>query len=129
VPAAAFLLDRDDLGAGADLGVNRHRGGEADLVPAVVDAEGEAGGLDQLAAEAVDEGEGEVAVGDRGAEGALGLGPLDVDVDPLVVAGELGEGVDVGLGDLAPLTSTAAIAASLGDRWLPPTRARGATRL
>ena len=42
-------------------------------------------------------------MGDRGAEGALGLGPLDVDVDPLVVAGELGEGVDVGLGDGAPL--------------------------
>ena len=42
-------------------------------------------------------------MGDRGAEGALGLGALDVDVDPLVVAGELGELVDVLLGDRAPL--------------------------
>ena len=61
-------------------------------------------------------GEGEVAVGDRRAEGALGLGPLDVDVDPLVVAGELGEGVDVGLGDRAPL----ARADLLADQRLHP---------
>src|SRR6476646_200767 len=102
VPAAAFLLDGDDLRLAADLRVDRDRGREADLVPAVVDAEGEAGGADQLGAEAVDGGEGEVAVGDGGAVGALGLRPLGVDVDPLVVAGELGEGVDVGLGDRPP---------------------------
>ena len=44
MPAAALLVDRDDLGLGADLGVDGDRGGEADLVPAVVDAEGEAAG-------------------------------------------------------------------------------------
>ena len=102
-PAAAHLVDRDDLGAAADPAVDRDRGREADLVPAVVDAEREAGRGDQLFAEAVDQREGEVAVGDRRPEGALGLRPLDVDVDPLVVAGELGEGVDVLLGDGAPL--------------------------
>lgn len=42
-------------------------------------------------------------MGDRGAKGALGLGALDVNVDPLVVAGEVGKGVDVLLGDRAPL--------------------------
>ena len=42
-------------------------------------------------------------MGDRGAERALGLGPLDVDVDPLIVVGELGKRVDHLLGDLAPL--------------------------
>ena len=41
----------------------------------------------------------EVAVGDRAAERA-GLGLLDVDVDPLVVTGRLGELVDLLLGDL-----------------------------
>src|SRR3954451_22873225 len=102
-PAAALLFDREDLGLGADLGVDRDGRWEADLVPAVVDAEGEAGGGDQFLAKAVDQGEGEVAVGDRRAEGALRLGALDVDVDPLVVAGEAGEGVDVLLGDAAPL--------------------------
>ena len=40
---------------------------------------------------------------DRRAERALGLRALDVDVDPLVVAGQLGEPVDVLLGDLAPV--------------------------
>jgi hypothetical protein len=39
-------------------------------------------------------------VGDRPAEGALGRGPLDVDVDPLVVAGGVGEEVHPLLGDL-----------------------------
>jgi hypothetical protein len=34
-------------------------------------------------------------VGDRPAERALLAGPLDVDVDPLVVAGRLGELVDL----------------------------------
>ena len=38
-------------------------------------------------------------MGDRGAE-RPGLGPLDVDVDPLVVAGGVGELVDLLLGDL-----------------------------
>jgi hypothetical protein len=41
-------------------------------------------------------------VGDRAAERRV-LGPLGVDVDPLVVAGDLGERVDVVLGDLVPL--------------------------
>ncbi len=87
----------------ADPRSGRHRRREADLVPAVVDAELDAGDREHLLAEAVDQRERQVAVGDRDAEGALGLRPLDVDVDPLVVAGELGEQVDVLLGDLAPL--------------------------
>src|SRR5262249_48232254 len=95
VPTTALLLNRGERGLGAALGTDRARRREAALVPAVVDTEGKAGGGDQFFAEAVDEGEGQVAVGDRRAEGALCLGPLDVDVDPLIVAGELGEGVDV----------------------------------
>jgi hypothetical protein len=85
-PAAALLIDRDDLGAAANAGVDRDGGREADLVPAVVDAEGEAGRGDQLLAKAIDQGEGQVAMGDRRPERALGLGPLGVDVDPLVIA-------------------------------------------
>ena len=41
-PAAVELVDRDDLRAGADAAAGRHRRREADLVPAVVDAELEA---------------------------------------------------------------------------------------
>ncbi|HEY1457843.1 MAG TPA: hypothetical protein VGF15_04930 [Solirubrobacteraceae bacterium] len=43
------------------------------------------------------------AVGDRRPEGTLGLGALDVGVDPLVIAGQIGELVDHLLCDLAPL--------------------------
>ena len=39
---------------------------------------------------------------DRRAVGTLGLGPLDVDVDPLVVAGDVGEVVDALLVDVQP---------------------------
>ena len=45
-----------------------------------------------------------------------GLGPLDVDVDPLVVAGGIGEQVDLLLGHLAPL----AVAEVLADMLLEP---------
>jgi hypothetical protein len=47
---------------------------------------------------------------------AIVLGPLGVDVDPLVIAAELGEGVDVGLGDRAPI----ARADLLADHRLHP---------
>ena len=38
-------------------------------------------------------------MGDRAAEGALGLAPLDVHMDPLVIAGDVGECVDHVLAD------------------------------
>ena len=40
---------------------------------------------------------------DGAAEGALLLGALDVDVDPLVVPGRVGEEVDLVLGQLLPV--------------------------
>src|SRR4029450_8374956 len=83
-PAGADLVDRDDLGLGAHPRAGRPRPREPDLGPAVVDPERETGRGDQLGAKAVDEGEGEVAVGDRGPERTLVFGPLDVDVDPLI---------------------------------------------
>ncbi len=92
--SSADALSFEPTGTGA---------GKPDLVPAVVDAELEAAGdRDQLVTEAVDHRQGQVAVCDRRAEGTLCLRPLDIDVDPLVVAGQLGEAVDHVLGDLAP---------------------------
>src|SRR4029079_6055162 len=58
---------------------------------------------EELLTEAVEEAEREVAVSDRGAVRALVLGTLDVHVDPLVVARDVGELVDVVLADLAPV--------------------------
>src|SRR5262249_52885391 len=64
----------------------------------------EAGGLEQLKPHPIDQRERQVAVGDRRAERALLFRPLDVHVDPLVVAAQIGERVDVALSDLLPLT-------------------------
>src|SRR3954468_21463014 len=105
-PAIADVIDRQHLDAGPNAGAGRHRRREADLVPAIVDAELESGRLEQPAAEAVDRRERQVPMRDGGAEGTLLLGPLDVDVDPLVVAREVGEGIDHLLRDLAPVART-----------------------
>src|SRR5437764_11275328 len=75
---------------------------EANLVPAVVDAQTKAAPLHQVATHAVDERERQVPVRDRRAERALRRSALDVDVDPLVIAAQFGELVDHLLGDLAP---------------------------
>ena len=111
--AAGDLLDGGHLGAAADPAADRHRAREADLAGAVVDAQptppAPAASSGQ---EAVGQRQGEVAVGDRPAERALGVGPLHVDVDPLVVAGGLGEQVDLRLGDLDPVASSPG-----GCRW------------
>src|SRR4051812_18365895 len=101
IPADIVYRNHFCLGPHARSGRDRRR--EADLVPAVVHAQREALRLDQAEPQAVDQREREVAVGDRGAERALGLGALHVDVDPLVVARHVGECVDQLLGDLAPL--------------------------
>ena len=58
----------------------------------------------------------QVAVGDRAAERALPRRPLRVDMDPLVVAGGLGEPVHLLLGDLHPV----AVAQVLPDQALDP---------
>src|SRR3954452_13133800 len=99
-PAVADLVDGDDLGARPDARSARHRGGEADLVPAVVHAQLEPRGLEQLVTEvAVDQAQGQVPMSHRPPERALLLGALDVHVDPLVVARDLGVVVDLLLGD------------------------------
>ena len=74
--------------------------GEAHLLAAVVDAHLDAVDPDDLRHEHRAERQGQVPVGDGTAEGALGVRPLHVDVDPLVVAGRVGEQVHPLLGDL-----------------------------
>ena len=92
---------------------DRHRRREPDLVGAVVDAHREAGDLHDLRVQRRAERQRQVAVGDRAAERA-GLGAFDVDVDPLVIAGGLGELVDLVLGDL----DVRAVAEMLADQAL-----------
>src|SRR5881227_1682202 len=71
VPAAACVVDRDDLGARAHARAGRDGRRKAHLVPAVVDAERKSLRLDEVLAEAVDHRQRQVPVGHRGAERAL----------------------------------------------------------
>ena len=57
----------------------------------------------RLVREARDQRQRQEAVRDRGAAGHLALGAFDVDVDPLVVAGGVGELVDHRLIDRHPV--------------------------
>ena len=100
--AALDLVGAGQLGPAPDAAAHRHRRREAGLVRAVVDAHRDVAHLEQVGEEGVDQREGEVAVGDRPAERPV-LGPLGIDVDPLVVAGGVGERVDPLLGDLQPV--------------------------
>src|SRR5438874_10048950 len=111
----ADLLDRQQLRAQPDALADAHGGGEADLVQAVVDAHPAAQvDLDSAAtlAQLGDQRERQVAVGDRPAEEGP-PGALGVDVDVLVVAGGVGEGVDALLGDLQPLAHAELLADQL----------------
>ena len=99
-PAISF--DVGDGGVEAQVLAHGYGRREAQLVEAVVHAHGEALDAHHLRQQVGRQRQGEVAVGDRAAERA-GLGPLGVDVDPLVVAGGVGELVDLLLGDLVPL--------------------------
>ena len=95
------------------LGADRHRRGETNLVQAVVDCQLYAVDRVHLMLQPRQQRQGHVPVGDGLAERAS-RGPLRVDVDPLVIAGRIGEQVDVFLGDgyqeLCPIVSPVAAA-------------------
>src|SRR3954464_5603016 len=104
--SAGDLLDVGQRRLHPHLGAHRNRRGEPHLVQAVVYAHRCVGHDEDLREERDQQGERQVAVRDRTAEGALRLRPLHVDVDPLVVTGGVGEEVDVVLGDLEPVAGT-----------------------
>src|SRR5947209_2277503 len=110
-PSSGLLFNRDEFRRHPYPGSCRHRSRKADAIPAHVDAERDLLQVSGIArgdlfAKAVDQAQGEVAVGDRGAERGLALRALDIDVNPLMVAGDLGEGVDVLLGHRPPRCRT-----------------------
>ena len=72
---------------------DRQRRGEAQLVEAVVDGHRVAAEREHLVEQRRRERERQVPVRDRPAERRLGR-PDRIGVDPLAVAGDLGEGVD-----------------------------------
>src|SRR5438128_1725554 len=107
-------LDAHQARAGVDLRAGADRAHEAELVRAVVGRVPVAGELPAGASvQAGEEAQCQEAVRDRAAERALPLGTLHVDVDPLVVPGELGEAVDHVLRDLDRLAPRAEGVANL----------------
>src|SRR5882724_9555602 len=106
--ALGLGLDAHQARAGVDLRARAHRAHEAELVGAVVGRVPVAGELPAGApVQAREEAQRQEAVRDRAAERALPLGALHVEVDPLVVPGELGKAVDHVLGDLDRLAPRA----------------------
>src|SRR6516165_6209758 len=99
--AALDVLDTGDRHAHAQVGANGDGRGEADLVGAIVHAELRVVDADDLVEQHRCQRQREIPVRDGDAEGA-GLGPLGVDVDPLVVVGGVGEEVDPLLCDGLP---------------------------
>ena len=87
----------------ADPAVDPDRRREPHLVEPDVHAHGRAVHGEELGEEQVHQRQREVAVGDGCAVAGLRGGPLDVDVDPLVVARGVGEQVDLVLRDLDPV--------------------------
>ncbi len=104
VPIAISLVSLSVADA-AYARVDRDGRREAELVGSVVHAERQALDVIDLLSEHRQQRQRQVAVGDGSAERAL-LGRLDVDVDPLLVSGRVGERVDLRLVDRVPVTRT-----------------------
>src|SRR3954469_9987871 len=100
--AALDALELDQREVAAQAAAARHRRRETDLVEAVVDAHPYVAHLDRAGRHLGQQRERHEAVRDRRAERA-GLRPLGIDVDPLVVAGRIGEQIDPLLRDLDPV--------------------------
>lgn len=105
--AVGSVLYRLDLGDVEPNTLAHHHGGqEPHRVEAVVQHGDEAVELGDGGQEARAERQGQEPVGDGTAEGRLGRCALDVDVDPLLVAGDVREVVHHLLGDLHPVAGT-----------------------
>src|SRR3989441_3643920 len=103
---ARHFLSIDDPLAQADARTRRHGTDEANFVGAVIDAPAPPGNLEHRSRHPGDQRERELTVGDRLAPGHLAPSPLDIHVDPLVVARGVGELVDHRLIDRDPLRGT-----------------------
>ena len=80
---------------------------EAQLIESVIDAHLEvAANFDGAAREVGQQRNGKETVSDGRAERRFAASALDIDVDPLVVAGEVGEAIDHFLGDLYPVADS-----------------------
>ncbi len=91
------------LRAHPDAAVHRHGRQKPHLVEPVVDDKFGVLDAEVVLAQCGNQREREESVRDRSAVGTLGLGAGDIDVDPLVVAGDIGEIVDALLVDIHPV--------------------------
>ena len=96
--AGRQVADLAEAHVRAEPAADGHRAGEAHLLQAVVEPGARGLEREDLRGEVREQAQGQEAVRDGGAERARAR-RLDVDVDPLVVEGGVGEGVDAGLVD------------------------------
>src|SRR5262249_42510998 len=101
--AALDLLDRFEFEVQADAGAGRDHAGEAHSIGAVIDAARAVLDPVECRSEPRYERQGQPAMRDGLAAGHLALCPLDIDMDPLVVAGGVGEFVYLVLADRVPV--------------------------
>src|SRR5271165_3572069 len=118
--SALLRLDAGENNAQADARAGGHWSKKARLVDAVVEAGCRVLGDDaDLHGERRDHGEREIPMRDRASVGTFAPGPLDIDVDPLMVAGASGELVDARLINCHPVRNAELLAdalAEFGDR-------------
>jgi hypothetical protein len=96
------LLDAEDAEARAQAAAGRHRRGEPHFVAAVIEPRGEALDAVGLLAQPRQQRQGQESMGDGRAERRR-LGARGIDMDPLEIAGRLGEAVDHRLIDRDPI--------------------------
>jgi hypothetical protein len=113
--AARDRLDRLDLLAQANARPRWHLPGEAHPVRAVIEPARALLDAIECRREPRHQGQGQIAVGDGLAARHLALGALDIDMDPLMVAGRLGEFVDDRLVDGEPVADPDLLADILGE--------------
>src|ERR1700730_608736 len=112
-------FDCDHTRARMDLGACRDGRDEAQFVRAVVDHVAEIGDVPlPRNLEGRYEAEGQEAMRDRPLERTLALGTFDIDMDPLMVAGHVGELIDLVLRHFDRLAPGAEILADLRAKFL-----------
>src|SRR5271170_93056 len=117
--AALDRLDRFDLLAQPDARAGRHLSGEAHSVRSVIEAARTLLDPVEGCSESRHQRQCQVAVGDRLAARHLALGALDIDMDPLMVAGRIGEFVDDCLVEGEPVADPNLLADILGEIGRP----------
>ena len=119
--AVPHVVNRRERDSRADSRTGRHRRHEPHAVESVVEGHARAVDRDRVAHQRAEQRQRQESVRDRRAERRVGLRALRIDMDPLMVAGRVGKGVDAILRDHEPVADATSRPTS------PPRCARSTT--